>query len=317
MDATTPRKRRALAPLDANTRSPSGALRPSPSKFDVSRTKMGTVRSLFEPSKTKRPIEQENDQETPGSAKKRRLSGNESERFPPQDERSSHKEADDAQRPRSISPATSSVFDNSTIDNSHVTAVTEPDDEAAAPVVVAESRPRPRSMTREEARQKAEVLRLRLGLASYKVKTNQTDVPLERLQVRRLPGRSSPKQAQLPTSLPRLLAAPSPRRVPETCAKGDGGGLSSGTEKSGRSISRGALPLQRAPGPQTSACTAGDESPGQGQNIDPTLPPPGPNASRRRQLLDEEEDDEPLGDGLRGSAVKVLLDLSQGGPTSG
>ena len=30
--------------------------------------------------------------------------------------------------------------------------------------------------------QKAEILRLRLGLASYKVRTGQTDVPLERLQ---------------------------------------------------------------------------------------------------------------------------------------
>lgn len=36
--------------------------------------------------------------------------------------------------------------------------------------------------------QKAEILKLRLSLATYKVKTNQTDVPLDRLQVRPVPG---------------------------------------------------------------------------------------------------------------------------------
>ena len=40
-------------------------------------------------------------------------------------------------------------------------------------------------LTREQARRRAEVLRLRLGLAGYKVRTGQQDVPLERLQVRR------------------------------------------------------------------------------------------------------------------------------------
>ena len=35
--------------------------------------------------------------------------------------------------------------------------------------------------------QKMETLRLRLGLANYKVRTGQTDVPLERLQMRRVP----------------------------------------------------------------------------------------------------------------------------------
>lgn len=36
--------------------------------------------------------------------------------------------------------------------------------------------------------QKAEILKLRLSLATYKVKTNQTDVPLDRLQIRPVPG---------------------------------------------------------------------------------------------------------------------------------
>lgn len=38
--------------------------------------------------------------------------------------------------------------------------------------------------------QKAEILRLRLGLASYKLRTGQTDVPLERLQIKPIPGRA-------------------------------------------------------------------------------------------------------------------------------
>lgn len=38
------------------------------------------------------------------------------------------------------------------------------------------------------ASQKAEILKLRLSLATYKVKTNQTDVPLDKLQIRPVPG---------------------------------------------------------------------------------------------------------------------------------
>ncbi|TGO62811.1 hypothetical protein BCON_0017g00530 [Botryotinia convoluta] len=41
-----------------------------------------------------------------------------------------------------------------------------------------------KSLSREEIRQKSQALRLRLSLANYKVKTNQIDLPLSRLQVR-------------------------------------------------------------------------------------------------------------------------------------
>ncbi|KAL2201546.1 hypothetical protein P885DRAFT_26849 [Corynascus similis CBS 632.67] len=94
-------------------------------------------------------------------------------------------------RPRSASPDTPSVFDNSAVDNSQVTILTEPDatgpapapGPAAAPLPAPAPRTRPR-LTREQAREKAEILRLRLGLASYKVRTGQTDVPLDRLEAR-------------------------------------------------------------------------------------------------------------------------------------
>ncbi|TGO28781.1 hypothetical protein BPAE_0023g00460 [Botrytis paeoniae] len=41
-----------------------------------------------------------------------------------------------------------------------------------------------KSLSREEIRQKSQALRLRLSLANYKVKTNQIELPLSRLQVR-------------------------------------------------------------------------------------------------------------------------------------
>ncbi|EPE08634.1 cyclin-dependent kinase [Ophiostoma piceae UAMH 11346] len=72
----------------------------------------------------------------------------------------------------SLSPATSSVFDMSAAVNmSQGTAITEPD------------APRHASVAREQARQRAEILKLRLGLARYKVRTGQVDVPLEQLRV--------------------------------------------------------------------------------------------------------------------------------------
>ncbi|KAK7917964.1 hypothetical protein PG985_009838 [Apiospora marii] len=128
------------------------------------------------------------------------------------------------ERQRSHSPETSAVFDNSQLDNSQLTTITEPDHpspqqqqeqhqqqqqtQEQSPVAAAVTASAPSSsqlspsaqqqqqppqqqrsralssLTREEARQKAEILRLRLGLARYKVRTGQTDVPLERLQRR-------------------------------------------------------------------------------------------------------------------------------------
>ncbi|KAL2155907.1 hypothetical protein VTH82DRAFT_649 [Thermothelomyces myriococcoides] len=96
-------------------------------------------------------------------------------------------------RHRSASPDAPSVFDNSVVENSQATVLTEPDAAGpnSAPVPASASLPaplptprgRPR-LTREQAREKAEILRLRLGLASYKVRTGQTDVPLDRLEAR-------------------------------------------------------------------------------------------------------------------------------------
>lgn len=47
--------------------------------------------------------------------------------------------------------------------------------------------------------QKAEILKLRLSLATYKVKTNQTDVPLDKLQIRPVPGMTQWRGTPLPS----------------------------------------------------------------------------------------------------------------------
>ncbi|KAL7819345.1 hypothetical protein V8C44DRAFT_317777 [Trichoderma aethiopicum] len=81
---------------------------------------------------------------------------------------------------RSSSPSveTSSLFDSSTMTTT--TTTTEP-----TPAT------RPRALTREQAREKAEILRLRLGLAGYKLRTGQTSVPLSELKHKPLPPPST------------------------------------------------------------------------------------------------------------------------------
>ncbi|KAL7911050.1 hypothetical protein GGI35DRAFT_492518 [Trichoderma velutinum] len=96
---------------------------------------------------------------------------------------------DGATRSRSPSLETSSLFDSSAADASWTTT-TEPDATAATTLLAAA---RPRALTREQARerdpaiQKAEILRLRLGLAGYKLRTGQTSVPLSELKRKPLP----------------------------------------------------------------------------------------------------------------------------------
>lgn len=57
--------------------------------------------------------------------------------------------------------------------------------------------------------QKTEILKLRLSLANYKVKTGQVDVPLDRLQVRPVPGMTRRR-----TPLPSMSAHTVERSTP-------------------------------------------------------------------------------------------------------
>ncbi|KAF7879523.1 hypothetical protein EAF04_000718 [Stromatinia cepivora] len=88
--------------------------------------------------------------------------------------------------------------------NSQVTETTTPDENPFVSTTASTTRSfrtSKSSLSREEIRQKSQALRLRLSLANYKVKTNQIDLPLSRLQIR-------PTSPNLP-SLAHLRANPS------------------------------------------------------------------------------------------------------------
>ncbi|KAG6365320.1 hypothetical protein INS49_006929 [Diaporthe citri] len=133
---------------------------------------------------------------------------------------------------RSVSPDASSLFDVSGMNTSQDTTITEPDIDApitatatapaastlpaAAPTSslpnTLASPPPPqtrRISTREELKQKTEILKLRLSLANYKVQTGQVDVPLDRLQVRPVPGMTRRR-----TPLPSMSAHTVERSTP-------------------------------------------------------------------------------------------------------
>ncbi|KAK2052721.1 hypothetical protein LY76DRAFT_319729 [Colletotrichum caudatum] len=124
----------------------------------------------------------------------------------PQLENMQPREEQQKSRNRSASPDTPSVFDNSAMDMSqeNTTVLTEPDAEQNARVQPpARSR---RLLTREEARQKARILRLKLGLANYKLQTGQENVPLDRLELKPRPGKQ--RKTTRESALPRLTVQP-------------------------------------------------------------------------------------------------------------
>ncbi|KAI1353170.1 hypothetical protein F5Y01DRAFT_278061, partial [Xylaria sp. FL0043] len=315
MNTTSPSKRRALAPVDANTRSPLGTSRLSPSKLGLSKPKMFSVVSPIKSSPIKRPMEQGGDPETPGSAKKRRISETRPEPLSSRNEKPLQKDVNNTPRPRSTSPEDLSLFDNSTIENSQVTVISEPDVEttvtpAVAPAVPG-NRPRHGSMTREEARKKAEIIRLRLGLAGYKVKTNQTDVPLDKLQVRPLPGRGLKRT-------PSTILSPATSTQCKTAITGkDEKQRLSSPARIERDSRRTALP--QAPSPSrrgsdsTISCTDADKSPPRTQETEQTLPPTVLNTPQQSQTG---KNDVRLADNELGGAAEGLLSLSQSSPAS-
>ncbi|KAI0834440.1 hypothetical protein F5Y06DRAFT_154388 [Hypoxylon sp. FL0890] len=217
---TSPSKRRVLAPVDANSRSPAGI-----SKLEISKSHLLNQTNY---NTTKRPLDLEHVHQAPQyelvqPAKRQRTSidgdaqsvvedgehGLRRDSRSNGDSNSSDRDSvDEGQQPESPDEE-SSIFDNSVIDTSQATTITEPDAEVAAPTPPAPPRQQ-RAMTREEARIKAETLRLRLGLASYKVRTGQTDLPLDQLKVKPLRG-SSKFGREEQTEQPCLPPLPLPR----------------------------------------------------------------------------------------------------------
>ncbi|KAI1844116.1 hypothetical protein JX265_009621 [Neoarthrinium moseri] len=252
----SPTKRRALATLDINANSPAASNKIAQLKAPRPRDAPGIKRSVDvadEPA-PKRAC-------TPasrcGSAK-------------PNDDTPAHDRRDSA------SPETSSIFDNSVVDTSQATCITEVDAEAVASPPRLPRRP---TLTRDEARQKAEILRLRLGLAGYKLRTGQEDVPLERLRVRQLPGeRSQPRRG---------AARPAPQ-------------------------SRPAERLQAAPTgtvPMAHARPSSHAHPSPEKNLLPRLPPAAFNTPTRSRF---DSDETLTSSAIKGGAAKGLLSLSRG-----
>lgn len=220
---------------------------------------------------------------------------------------------------RSISPDTSSVFDTSGMNTSQDTTITEPDTDApititttatapaSTPSSVTETPsslppppPPPRRVpTREEFRQKAEILRLRLSLATYKVKTGQTDVPLDKLQVRPVPG-----MARHRTPLPSMSAHTIQRSTPAQQW------YRSLTPPGSRDVVAAVAAAAEEEGASHDKAAGKPSAPE--KNV---LPLPSVLSTPRKRRNDDEEEEARLtSSALRGGAAKGLLSLSQGSP---
>ncbi|KAI0156645.1 hypothetical protein GGR52DRAFT_194419 [Hypoxylon sp. FL1284] len=262
---TSPSKRRVLASVDVNSRTPGAiskladAPKSNMASSPPSRSDTSTAKRSLNPESTYRQAQQQQDQ-LEQSAKRRRVSADHDEARPGTAGEGrdaighDHQDAD-GQQPGSPDED-SSMFDNSAIDTSQATTITEPDTHVSAPVPPARSPlRRPASMTREEARRKAEKLRLRLGLAGYKVRTGQTDVPLERLELKPLSG--SRDQPSLPP-LPRAEPASKDADVEGGREKPDGDEDESQRRTRLAAMARKALP--QAPPPRQGEAQAGRRS---------------------------------------------------------
>lgn len=149
--------------------------------------------------------------------------------------------------------------------------------------------------------QKAEILKLRLSLATYKVKTNQTDVPLDKLQIRPVPGMTQRRGPPLPSMSAHTVQRTTPaqywyRSLPasQTLDKDSDDGDDDDENESveDREGERGTR-LEQSALLQKSGVLS--------------TPP------KRRNLEEEEEEEEArlMSSGVRGGAAKGLLSLSQ------
>ncbi|KAL3428095.1 hypothetical protein PVAG01_01604 [Phlyctema vagabunda] len=99
--------------------------------------------------------------------------------------------------------STSSTIPNELVDPSSTRREAQSAQEAIVPGS-------PRTLSKDKFRKHAAAIKLRLGLASYKIRTNQLDVPLQRLQYRTMSSRFPPLPRLPPVSdVPR-------RRIPES-----------------------------------------------------------------------------------------------------
>ncbi|KAK5654163.1 hypothetical protein OQA88_7594 [Cercophora sp. LCS_1] len=226
MDATSPVKRRVLGEIHPNMPSPKSSQLHTGTKamgvenvqqrvFPASKLQVSAAQEHLRPRADLGPQSPPNSSPVKENTKKRALPTNQAEEESPRKKtRPSEKDVperqvdsavdndegrcaatdndDSQQRPLSpLSPAASTIFDNSEADTSQATAITEPDAPAAVrvqPRAPIPERPGPSLNTSElnAIKQKLSYLRgqidSRLKLASYKVETNQVSVPFEQLR---------------------------------------------------------------------------------------------------------------------------------------
>ncbi|KAK7737725.1 hypothetical protein SLS53_006344 [Cytospora paraplurivora] len=247
---------------------------------------------------------------------------------------------------RSISPDASSVFDASVMNTSQDTTITEPDTDAPVTTATTAAQipipfaatdtltslpppppPARRIPTREDFRKKAEILRLRLSLATYKVQTGQADVPLEELQVRPVPGMTRRR-----TPLPSMSAHTIQRSTPaqqwyRSRAPAGRDSAAAAAAEEGQALGEG--DVGESDGNDDDNGNGNDNDDGDKKAVDdninsssrpsppeksvlPGLPPPSVVSTPRKRRNQEEEEARLSSSALRGGAAKGLLSLSQG-----
>ncbi|TWU75821.1 hypothetical protein ED733_004679 [Metarhizium rileyi] len=215
MNASPTKQRAPLAPLDANAK-PSLPSPRMPKDGTVSVIPLTGGSSPLKKSLAAAAVKRPADDDTASSPASKKPCTREV------------RASQDTRRSRTSSPDSPSLFDTSAAegDSSWATATTEPDVGILtdAPALLA---PRQRgTMTREQTREAPEILRLRLGLASYKVRTGQTTVPLANLQRRPLPRKTvrlqSPQQDRPAAASQSLLPADMVPPSSNTPSKGAG-----------------------------------------------------------------------------------------------
>ncbi|KAK0738284.1 hypothetical protein B0T18DRAFT_394601 [Schizothecium vesticola] len=322
--ATSPVKRRVLGALNPNASSPrpqridgtKAALQPSHSAHGLAALPQLSVAS----TPGKRTIDSVQASPACGGdpeAKRARLTAEEGggRTTQPQSNR----------KPRSPSPADDSIFDHSAADTSQATAITEPDAERhTAPAIPSlpslagsvPRRPAPR-LTRQQAREKADILRLRLGLANYKVRTGQTDVPLERLQRRPIPGSRAPPVRQNSTLAPALGVREVAQARADIIGRFREVAQMNASAAQAQPQARRLLP--RAPPPRLSAPVDDEDDDDDEPDALPRLPPlpqeragaEGRRPTTPQRVRPPRDEAELSSSALRGGAASGLLSLSR------
>lgn len=152
--------------------------------------------------------------------------------------------------------------------------------------------------------QKTEILKLRLSLANYKVKTGQVDVPLDRLQVRPVPGMTR-RRTPLPSMSAHTVERSTPAQQWYRLAN---------DRKTTAAAAVASLPAQAGrEAARDGEGSAGMSPPPADKHVLPRLSSASMSIVSTPRHRQRDADEESLtSSALRGGAAKGLLSLSQG-----